>query len=247
MKKTGIFVVLVIGVIQVLMAQSSQSKAESLFNDGETHFQNGRYNEAINSFTQAIRLDQDYAEAYFYRGYAYLDTNDLNKALSDFNKAIELLYDAVGRVSGGIVGFSEELNRLLNLEVEPRLNYYANAYLLRGVCWARLENHDRAIEDSIMATKINPYHETAYYNLGNYYGYKECFDDAIIAFEKTVEINQKNADAWIFLGLSYSERNLPVDYPRVKQCSEEYLRLAPNGEYANNARDVINQLREMGY
>jgi len=241
------FVCIVLLIQGEINAQSRQNNAESYYQNGKTHFDNNRFLEAITAYSQAIRIDSDFAEAYLYRGQAYLVTNDFNSAMSDLNRAIEIFLNTIGRYDVIMPGLSDETNRLLNLVAEPRLYDYANAYFIRATCWSRLNNHDRAIEDGNMAIRINPRHETAYFDLGQYYGYKEMYDQAIAAFEKTVEIDPKNADYWIWLGNSYLKRNLSRDYPKMKMCFEEYLKLTPNGEHAQFARGVLNELRRLGF
>ena len=66
---------------------TNSSNAEKFYNCGVENAKLGRYEEAIASFTQAIRLNPYYMEAYKYRGlicsqlgYEYRTTSDLNKA-----------------------------------------------------------------------------------------------------------------------------------------------------------------------
>ena len=59
---------------------------------------------AIESFTQAIRLKQDYADAYFERGNALLRLNNLDDSIDDLEKAATLAPDRMEIV--GRVGFA---------------------------------------------------------------------------------------------------------------------------------------------
>jgi tetratricopeptide (TPR) repeat protein len=60
---------------------------------GDKHFEAKEYDEAIQCFTEAIRLKPENAEAYFNRGNVYKDKNDLDQAIKDYNEAIRLKPD----------------------------------------------------------------------------------------------------------------------------------------------------------
>ncbi|MEH2287590.1 DnaJ domain-containing protein [Nostoc sp.] len=66
------------------------SNAESFYKLGMEKAQKGKYTEAIENFTQAIRLNPNYFEAYKYRGLACSKLGYENRAKSDFKNAIEL-------------------------------------------------------------------------------------------------------------------------------------------------------------
>ncbi|WP_448266333.1 DnaJ domain-containing protein [Nostoc sp. DSM 114159] len=66
------------------------SNAESFYKLGMEKAQKGKYTEAIENFTQAIRLNPNYFEAYKYRGLACSKLGYENRAKSDFKNAREL-------------------------------------------------------------------------------------------------------------------------------------------------------------
>ncbi len=80
------------------------ARPEVTYDKGLSHLGKKEYDDAVNAFTEVIRLKPDYADAYRNRGLAYsrkgesdegnhvkerTDFND--KALADFNQAIRLL------------------------------------------------------------------------------------------------------------------------------------------------------------
>lgn len=58
---------------------------------GRAYYYSGRYSEAIESFTEALKHDGNYAEALFYRGLSNSMREQYSKALKDFDAAIEIV------------------------------------------------------------------------------------------------------------------------------------------------------------
>src|SRR6266581_6773705 len=50
----------------------------------------GLYDEALNAFSQAVRVDPDNAEAYQERGFIYFLRRDYEQAVADFSRAVNL-------------------------------------------------------------------------------------------------------------------------------------------------------------
>ncbi|MDR0585030.1 MAG: tetratricopeptide repeat protein [Treponema sp.] len=60
---------------------------------GDDRKEKGEYKSAIEDYTQAIGLKQDYAEAYYKRAYAYLSIRDNDNVIKDFSQVIDLKPD----------------------------------------------------------------------------------------------------------------------------------------------------------
>jgi tetratricopeptide (TPR) repeat protein len=67
--------------------------ALAAFERGDEHFESRDYKNAIEKYTEAIRLDPDYADAYSSRGTAYCAEGDYDKAIDDYNEAIRIKPD----------------------------------------------------------------------------------------------------------------------------------------------------------
>lgn len=64
--------------------------ADAFNNRGTVFYKLGRYQQAINDYSHAIRLQPEHADGYNNRGLAYGRTGRYQQAIDDFNKAIHL-------------------------------------------------------------------------------------------------------------------------------------------------------------
>ena len=82
---------------------------------------------------------------------------------------------------------------------------YAEAYIDRGVAYAGLNEHERAIEDYNRAIELNPNYAEAYIDRGvAYYELKE-HERAIGDYNEAIALNPNYADAYRNRGKAYSE------------------------------------------
>jgi tetratricopeptide (TPR) repeat protein len=91
--------------------------AEKWFEKGYKYGEAKNYDEAIQCYTEAIRLNRDYADAYNNRGNAHEVQGDFVAAIKDYTEAIRLNRD------------------------------YAEAYYNRAIVWEKKEDYGKAISD----------------------------------------------------------------------------------------------------
>ena len=68
----------------VVYAESGTDIAEVHYNLGLAYGKSGKYQEAIESFKQALGLDPDHVKARYYLGATYHYSNDRNSALEQY-------------------------------------------------------------------------------------------------------------------------------------------------------------------
>ena len=97
----------------------------SYFQRGNVRLVTKKYDDAIEDYDKAIKLEPEYAPIYNFRGYAYELKGNIDHAIINYNKAIALKND------------------------------YAEAYGNRGVAYGKKEDFDRAIENLNKAIELN--------------------------------------------------------------------------------------------
>ncbi len=110
----------------LIAACGGLSEAEKQHNSGAALQEEGRYEEAIRAYDEAIRLDSQFAVAYGGRGLAYDSLGQHQRAIQDLDEAIRL---------------------------DPQL---AMAYNNRGLAYDNLGQHQRAIQDLDEAIRLDP-------------------------------------------------------------------------------------------
>ena len=151
--------------------------AQDRFRRGFRAAKEGRLQEAVEEYTEAIRMNPGYASAYNNRGNLYRELNEYQKALDDYNKAIEL---------------------------DPE---DPNAYFTRGLLYHKLNECQEALEDFNQALELGPDHPDCYYSRGSLYYKLNEHQKALEDFSKAIERNPDDPDCYYSRGLLYHELN----------------------------------------
>ena len=133
--------------------------AAQLNEQGADLFGQGRYDEAIGCFNQAIEKNPRFAFAYHNRGSAYGKVKNYTQAIADFTQAIAI--DA----------------------------NYATAYSGRGFAYCGTEDYERAAADFSRAISLSPNYAAAYYGRGIVYTYLGHYEEAMRDYQKALAIN----------------------------------------------------------
>jgi tetratricopeptide (TPR) repeat protein len=146
--------------------------ANLINNKGLEFEQVGDFEQAIQYFSEAIRLNHVYVNAYSSLGNVYRKMGEhfIKNALVNFKIALLLdpkhentlfwrgwLLLKKGQYENAITDFTE----VININPED-----SETYLRRGICYRYLENFDLAIKDYNRAIEINPNYAEAYCNRG---------------------------------------------------------------------------------
>jgi tetratricopeptide (TPR) repeat protein len=146
--------------------QPGPRTAEEFFISGAWFSDMGDNDNAINDFTNAIRLNPDFEAAYAYRALAYRSKGDHDRAIADFTHVIRINpHDAIGYFSRGMLYNDkgdynraiEDFNRALQFDPE----YAAEIYYGRGIAYSMKGDRTRAAADWEAALRINPNHSNA--------------------------------------------------------------------------------------
>lgn len=141
---------------------------------GDVGFEQGNYSSAINAYSCALILDEQYIPALNARGYAYFVQGNDESALSDFNRVIEL----------------DEANVL--------------AYTNRGVVYTRQGRFGLAFSDFDLALAFAPDLAVAYNNRAVVHAIEGNYDLAIADVQQAIAFAPEFAQPHATLGMIYS-------------------------------------------
>jgi hypothetical protein len=110
-----------------------QQDIKIYFDRANTHSEFGRFQDAIENYSQILQIDSSNADAYFQRGVARSNLGDYRGAIEDYTQIIQ------------------------------RHSNDDYAYFQRGVARSNLGDYQGAIEDYTQAIKINPNDTYVYY------------------------------------------------------------------------------------
>jgi uncharacterized protein (TIGR02145 family) len=178
-----------------------EQQAEQAIERGNKALDNGKFDEAIAGFNEAIKLNPN-SDIYFKRGNAYYDKKDYDKAVADYTETIRLNPKADGAYNnrGNVYLYKKDYDKAIADYTETiRLNPKADrAYINRGDAYHDKKDYDKAIADYTEAIRLNPKADDAYANRGKTYLFKEDDDKAIADFNQAILLNPNNATANLF-------------------------------------------------
>lgn len=183
---------------------------------GEEAFKAGKSDEAIAKFTEALAAVPTCHVCYYYIGASQAQKQQWTEAEASFKKAIEMKADFAEAYSG-----------------------------LAGV-YNSQKRFDDAAAASAKAAELSGAgggggNAAAIYNQGVVLWNAQKFAEAKAQFEKAVALDPSMADAWYQLGMA----NLNTgDMNGAVAAFEGYLKAAPDGPKAGEAKAIIAQLKK---
>ncbi len=178
-----------------------------LYKKGEEAKKNKKYKEAIEFYSEAIKLDNKWSNLYTGRGFAYKELNLYDEAIKDFTKAIELSPDwSSPYYDRGITYLNKKMDDeaikdfTKAIELSPD---WSSPYNYRGKIHINKKMYDKAIEDFTKAIKLAPKWSDSYYNRGLIYQNLEKHNSAIEDFTKAIKYSPEWRSIYFGRGCSY--------------------------------------------
>ncbi|MDZ8261840.1 tetratricopeptide repeat protein [Nostoc sp. ChiQUE01b] len=174
---------------------------------GETYRQMERYQQAVEDFDRAIKLDPKYDWAIACRAQTYHQMKCYTEALQDFDRAIELnpkfdwaiasrglTYRSMKRYPEALEDFDRAI------ELDPKLDW---AIAHRGLTYFSMNRYPEALEDIDRAIELNPKLHWAIASRGQIYRSIKRYPEALENFDRAIEVNPKSAWAITHRGRTY--------------------------------------------
>lgn len=172
----------------------------------------------LEDFDRAVQLDPDYWQGYQLRMAYYLEQGEWRAALNDAERVVEL---------------------------EAADEAHAYAYYIQGFIYETVFNDVLQARDAYeQAVNLLPNDAVFNLTLATLYNYYlEDVNKAIIYYDRVVEIEPGNADAYFGRGVAYLYFEIPNDTRPISDFSQ-YLRLTDgsNPQQVKLAQEAIDQL-----
>lgn len=140
------------------LASAYDGRGSAYFSVGELGGSKGKFDSAIEDFTEAIKRKSDWAVPYNNRGRVYFTKGEFEYAVPDFNKAIELMpkfaasHHNLGLayfIKGDFLLAVRAYTEAIQLKPDNSGVYYD-----RGVAWVHLQKWEKAKADLIIARSM---------------------------------------------------------------------------------------------
>lgn len=197
---------------QPAWAQVAPESAEK-YNAGQALFEKRRYQQALQAFEDAVKLDGNNAQAYRGMAKTYQKLKDSEKAIANFRMATTVkadyveahyelgnLYFNLKKYKDAQAAFKAVLNLDGDFQNGNARNLLKGAYSRQGREHLLRKNYRKAIEEYENATQLDPTDATNYYNLGLAARNARKIKQAEAAFATAVELNPTYAKAHRQLG-----------------------------------------------
>ena len=177
----------------------------------------GRHDEAIAKFNEVLQKRPECADCYYNIGVAQAQKKDYDAAEAAFKKALELKPD-----------YGEAYTGLANIYNSQRKFDQAAAASAEAAKYAATEGGGGGSPEALYNQAV------ILWNAGKIAEAKKGFEDTIAA-------KPDHADAHYWLGMAnLNEGKLP----EAAASFEEYLKLAPSGQFAAQAKGVLQQIKK---
>jgi len=182
-----------------MVEKAGATDARTYYHKGNTYYEKGDYEKAIEAYNTAIILTPTFSEAYFNRGLCYYNLKNFDKAIADYTKSADLdpknpvIYNNRGDAHYRKQDFDTAIKDYDHaLGINPK---YLKAFYNRGLAYACQQDYEKAVEDFTEVIGLNPSFSEAYHIRGLAYDYLNQLDKAITDYDKAIELNPNFTEA----------------------------------------------------
>jgi tetratricopeptide (TPR) repeat protein len=212
---------------------------------GERLAGEGKIDEAIEAFRQAVSIDPQFAAAYYNLGVLLRMQGQLDEAVGSYQKALVLTPDFaeahyhLGNALQELEKFEDAVvsyHKALVLKPE-----FAEAHCSLGIAHQERGRLDDAAASYKRAIAIKPDNAWAHHNLGNVHQNLGRLDEAVASYKRALAIKPDYAEAHSNLGSAFLDLGRLED--AVASCRKA---LAIEPEYVGAYRNLSSALLDLG-
>jgi tetratricopeptide (TPR) repeat protein len=174
----------------------TQQSAVAWNNKGAIFYNMKDYNEALQAYDNAIKINPLYAEAWANKGVALYDNGSYQEAIRAFNRSISIdptegwVWYARGSVYYRLGNYNESLksyNEALKLNPSGDANIWAD----KGYALYYLGDYSEALQAFHNSTLIDPNKAWVWNAIGDTYSKQGKNKEALAAYDKAIYLTQK--------------------------------------------------------
>ena len=225
---------------------NSEELAHCLFGLGILNANKEKFNEALESYDEALEIKPEYQDAWVNRGSALSNLGKYEEALKSYDEALKIKPDSyqawnnrgnslfkMGKYKEAIKSFDEAL------KIKPDFHH---ARINRGATLSKLGKHEEAIKIYDEAIKLKSDDHLVWNNRGNSLSALSKHKEAIKSFDEALKIKPDFQDAW------YNHGNTLSDLGKYKEAIKSYdeaIKLKPDDHQTwNNRGSALSDLRK---
>jgi tetratricopeptide (TPR) repeat protein len=215
----------------------AQLRIDRYLETGKRQLAGREFSQALETFSQIIRVQDDNWQALYFRGLTKFYLGDERGAEKDFDSAIKLqpalgelyLYRGIVRdYKGDHYGALEDFNKGIQIKPDDPMLLYS-----RGTTYLRLNNYSRSIIDFDKAIDKNPRMDEAFLNRGIARAKLMDRKGAFLDFNEAIMLNPFSGDGQQKKGLLHYETG---NYTEALVSFSESLQKDPDNPHTLYAR-----------
>lgn len=184
---------------------------QAFYERGLVYFADGKYDNAIKDFNEALRLKPDFSAACAASGRAFLKKGDNVRALKDMRLALRSLHDDaslwedIALVNLKLKDYSSAIDAATQSLWENSRSYNSRMYRARALL-ARNETK-RALEDASVAISVDNSRPEALVTRGDVYAQMGDYQSAVNDFTQAIEMHREDPSVLKKRGMGYVALN----------------------------------------
>ncbi len=218
---TGIALIGVITTAVFLVMDTTKStNSAELYKQANTLYDLQRYQEALNTYEQAVEIRGDYADAWNGKAKAFYELKKYQDALIAYDKSIQLQpgFFEAWRGRGFTLEKLQRYNEAISsydkaLEIQDKDAEIWNA---KGEVFSQIKRYDDAIKSYDRSVELKSDYILPWYNKGKLLHVLKRYDDAIKSYDRAIEYQPSYQNAW------YEKGNALVNLQRYQDAYNAY-------------------------